>query len=196
MGLLRRLLGKSETAPPTPKQRQLAGLAKAVEVRVEIVEGEPVVRITRELREWDVPDEGEVDIWWRGYDLHDEGDRGWRLNGPILSRLGIISTKVVGTEYYRGMMLPNVGPGRRLRVVREPENQYDPNAVAIWDAAGQEKIGHLPREIAARVSESLRVGNQLDAMCIAELIKRPGDVRTGLRVVVAPHGLVKGWPRA
>lgn len=184
---------RREAALPTPKQRQLAGLAKALERRRETAQT-PVVRITNELREWDVPDEGEVDIWWRGYDLHDENNRGWTWDDPALSGAGVFVTKVAGVEHYKGMWLDSVGAGRLLRLVPEPENQYDPSAVAIWDAAGREKIGHLPREVAAVVSKGLEADEQLKAMCIAELIRRPGDIRIGLRVLVAPPGIVEGWP--
>lgn len=153
-----------------------------------------VVRITTELREWDVPDEGDVDIWWRGYDLHDENDRGWHWDDPELRMGGIVITKIAGVQYYPGMTLETVGPGRPLRLILEPENPYDPNAVAIWDAAGEEKVGHLPRDVAASVSEILRAERPLAALCIAELIEKPGDRRCGLRVLLAPPGLVEGWP--
>lgn len=184
---------RSAAMHTTPKERQLAGLAKAVEARRE-APNIPVIRITRELREWDVPDEGEVDIWWRGYDLHDENNRGWTWDNPALSEAGVFVTKVAGVQHHKGMSLASVGPGRPMRLVPEPSNQYDPNAIAIWDAAGQEQIGYLPRDVAAVVCKSLQADEDLEAMCIAELIRRPGDIRIGLRILVAPHGLVEGWP--
>lgn len=193
MSLLRRFLGKGKTTPPPGVRTPLAGLEGTEDVRAETAPA-PVIRMTSKLREWDVPDEGDVDIWWRGYDLHDENDRGWTWDDPTLSALGIVITKIAGVQHYGGMTLDSVGPGRPLRLVAEPENPYDSNAVGIWDAAGQEKIGHLPRAVAAVVSESLKAGRRVEAVCIAELIKRPGDIRAGLRVLLAPPGVVEGWP--
>jgi hypothetical protein len=51
----------------------------------------------------------------------------------------------------------------RAAVVRDPENQYDPNAVAVW-IDGQHLVGHLPRDVAAQYTnrlESLERGTYL-----------------------------------
>ena len=40
-------------------------------------------------------------------------------------------------------------PGARLALVPEPENEHDPNAVAIWNEERTLQAGYVPREIAA-----------------------------------------------
>jgi hypothetical protein len=191
--VLKRWLRKGKEAASTPRERQVAGLAQVADERRGST-APPIIHLTQELREWDVPDEGDEDIWWRGYDLHDENGRGWAWSDPVLSRAGVTITKIAGVQHHSGLLLESVGPGCRLRLVLEPDNPYDPNAVAVWDPEGQTQIGYLPRDVAAVVCRVLSEGHSLEAMCIAELIKRPGDIRAGLRAVVAPPGVVSGWP--
>src|SRR4029453_14734120 len=40
-------------------------------------------------------------------------------------------------------------PGRRLALVPEPENEHDPNAIAVWDADRRVQAGYVPAETAA-----------------------------------------------
>jgi len=43
-------------------------------------------------------------------------------------------------------------PGRRLALVREPENEHDPNAVAIWNEQRTLQAGYVPGETAAELA--------------------------------------------
>src|SRR6201982_2410647 len=43
-------------------------------------------------------------------------------------------------------------PGRRLALVREPENEHDRNAVAIWNEERSLPAGYVPREAAAELA--------------------------------------------
>jgi hypothetical protein len=70
-------------------------------------------------------------------------------------------------------------PGRRLTLVREPENEHDPNAVAIWDAGRRVQAGYVPAEVAPE----LRGDEQ--AVSLWEFRDEDGR-RIGLRVLVAP----------
>jgi hypothetical protein len=51
---------------------------------------------------------------------------------------------------YRPEALPDASfdPGRRLALVREPDNEHDPNAVAIWNEERTLQVGYVPREVA------------------------------------------------
>jgi hypothetical protein len=70
-------------------------------------------------------------------------------------------------------------PGRRLALVREPENEHDPNAVAVWDAERRLQGGYVPAEIAPEL--------QGDEQAIALWEFRGEDGRRiGLRVLLAP----------
>ncbi|EIN11511.1 hypothetical protein PUNSTDRAFT_111629 [Punctularia strigosozonata HHB-11173 SS5] len=58
-----------------------------------------------------------------------------------------MKTNVVGIQYYDGL----VGPGEQVRLVREPSNKYDRNAIKVCNIAGAQ-IGHLPRQVAAKLA--------------------------------------------
>jgi len=70
-------------------------------------------------------------------------------------------------------------PGRRLALVREPENEHDPNAVGVWDAERRLQAGYVPAEVAPE----LRGDEQ--AVSLWEFRGADGS-RIGLRVLVAP----------
>ena len=45
-------------------------------------------------------------------------------------------------------------PGERLALVPEPDNEHDPNAVAIWNEARTLQAGYVPRDVAAELDGS------------------------------------------
>ena len=80
-------------------------------------------------------------------------------------------------------------PGRRLALVRAPDNEHDPNAVTIWDAERRVHAGYVPAEIAPALS-----GDE-QAVALWEFLDDEGR-RVGLRILLAP---VDAWiqePRA
>lgn len=72
-----------------------------------------------------------------------------------------IYTKVVGVTY-DGIqsILPRLHAGMPLKLVREPSNQYDKNAVAVW--CNGKKIGHLSRDLAADIAPLMDSGTAVD----------------------------------
>jgi HIRAN domain len=78
---------------------------------------------------------------------------------------------------------PSFDPGCRLALVAEPENEHDPNAVAIWNEPKTLQVGYVPREVAP----------ELDGSEQAVSIWR---VDGGLRVLIAPPDAWIGRPRA
>jgi HIRAN domain len=72
-------------------------------------------------------------------------------------------------------------PGRRLALVREPENEHDPNAVAIWNEEQTLQAGYVPRETAAELG-----GNE-QAVSLWR-------VEGGLRVLIVPADAWVGRP--
>jgi hypothetical protein len=85
---------------------------------------------------------------------------------------------------YRADALPDESfdPGRRLSLVPEPENQHDPNAVAIWNEKRTLQVGYVPREVAPDVR-----GDE-QALSLWR-------VDGGLRVLIAPADAWIGTPR-
>jgi HIRAN domain-containing protein len=80
-------------------------------------------------------------------------------------------------------------PGRRLVLVREPENEYDPNAVAIYDAERRLHAGYVPAEVAPELH-----GDE-QAVALWEFHGEDGK-RIGLRVLLAPADAWIQEPRA
>jgi hypothetical protein len=103
------------------------------------------------------------------------------------SRVRVV--KLAGASY-RGDALQDVAfaPGRRLALVREPENEHDPNAVAVYDAERRLQAGYVPAEVAPE----LRGDEQ--ALSLWEFRGDDGR-RIGLRILLAPAGAWVQEPR-
>jgi hypothetical protein len=77
---------------------------------------------------------------------------------------------------------PSFDPGRRLALVPEPENEHDPNAVAVWNEERTLQAGYVPAEVAPE----LRGDEQAVSLW---------RVESGLRVLLAPADAWIGTPR-
>ena len=73
-------------------------------------------------------------------------------------------------------------PGARLALVPEPENEHDPNAIAIWNDDCTLQAGYVPKDVAPEL-----LGDE-----VAVSLWRAGE---GLRVLLAPAGSWVGRPR-
>lgn len=80
-------------------------------------------------------------------------------------------------------------PGRRLALVPEPENEHDPNAIAIWDEDRRVQAGYVPADVAG----TLRAG-EWQAVSLREFSE--DGRRGGLRVLLAPRDAWVGIPRS
>ena len=88
--------------------------------------------------------------------------------------------KLAGASYRGGALQDEAfAPGRRLALVREPENEHDPNAVAVWDSERRLQAGYVPAEVAPALS-----GDE-QAVSLWEFRGEDGQ-RIGLRVLLAP----------
>jgi hypothetical protein len=85
---------------------------------------------------------------------------------------------------FRPEALPDASfdPGRRLALVPEPENEHDPNAVAVWNEERTLQAGYVPAEVAPE----LRGDEQAISLW---------RVEGGLRVLLAPADAWIGTPR-
>jgi HIRAN domain-containing protein len=102
-------------------------------------------------------------------------------------RLKIV--KVAGSSYrIEALQDDAFAPGRPLELVPEPDNEHDPNAVAIWDAERRLQAGYVPAEVAPE----LRGDEQ--AVALWEFVE--DGRRIGLRVLIAPGDAWIGSPRA
>ena len=115
----------------------------------------------------------------RGYHLRDAA-----TGDPVPwedPRLRVVA--VAGVTFRPGALEDaSFDPGRPLALVPEPQNEHDPNAVAIWNGDRTLQVGYVPRDIAA----------ELDGSEQAVSLWR---VDGGLRVLIAPAGAWIGRPR-
>ena len=88
--------------------------------------------------------------------------------------------KLAGASYRADALQDDAfAPGRRLALVREPENEHDPNAVAVYDAERRLQAGYVPAEVAPEL--------QGDEQAVSLWEFRDDDgARVGLRVLVVP----------
>ncbi|KAK1771295.1 RAD5-like protein, partial [Phialemonium atrogriseum] len=99
-------------------------------------------------------DDGELEV----YDLTQVDD------GPSLELYGFLENKVVGVRYYDGFATA----GEVVTCKREPENQYDSNAIQVTNVLGA-KIGHIPRTVAAKLAPYMdKKEISVEGMLIAE----------------------------
>jgi hypothetical protein len=88
--------------------------------------------------------------------------------------------KLAGASYREDVLQDDAfAPGRRLALVREPENEHDPNAVAVYDADRRLQAGYVPAEVAPE----LRGDEQ--AVSLWEFRDEDGR-RIGLRLLLVP----------
>jgi hypothetical protein len=97
--------------------------------------------------------------------------------------------RVAGASYRADALQDEAfAPGRRLALVPEPENEHDPNAVALWDADRRVQAGYVPAEVAPELA-----GDE-QAVALWEFVE--DGRRIGLRVLIAPKDAWIGVPRA
>ncbi len=65
---------------------------------------------------------------------------------PFQKDIFLIEIQVAGTSFRRNIkeLEPQLESGQMYRMVREPENKYDANAIAIYFE--EEKLGYIPAE--------------------------------------------------
>lgn len=88
--------------------------------------------------------------------------------------------KLAGVSYRADALQDEAfAPGRRLALVREPENEHDPNAVAVYDAERRLQAGYVPADVAPELH-----GDE-QAVSLWEFHGEDGR-RIGLRILLAP----------
>ncbi|MGN6198839.1 HIRAN domain-containing protein [Humibacter sp.] len=95
-------------------------------------------------------------------------DRTGLLIGPTdrrLPKLGLFVAQLRGESYRQAdCRAGDFAPGSALRLAREPDNEHDPFAVAVFDATGRHKAGYFNKQKARVVSRVLSEGLELGAV--------------------------------
>jgi HIRAN domain len=98
--------------------------------------------------------------------------------------------KLAGASYRLDALQDDAfAPGARLALAREPENEHDPNAIAVYDAERRVQGGYVPADVAPL----LRGDEQ--AVSLWEFRAEDG-ARIGLRVLLAPADAWVQEPRS
>lgn len=95
---------------------------------------------------------------------------------------------VAGMRYWDGaLVVSSLKPGKKLRLVVEPDNAYDHNAVAVWRKKA--KLGYIPRDENTFVAQLLRFGHDDVVGCRVLSVDPTADpwkqVRVGLFIADA-----------
>lgn len=91
-----------------------------------------------------------------------------------LRHFRIFAFRVVGMGFYEDPNKPfKFRNGQRVRVVREPDNEHDANAVAIYAGRPAKKIGYVNKQRAAWLAKLLDAGQELDGIIIQSKAASP-----------------------
>ena len=143
-----------------------------------------VVDAGYEERYW-YPDDG-GQVWVAGYQLVDPGSgRYLARDAPELAALGLRVVGVAGAGRHHADAIDSdaVKPGSPLELRRQPDNEHDPNAIAVH--AGGAQVGWVPREVAAELAPELDEGRPWSALVLREQRRSPRDPRTGVTMLLA-----------
>jgi HIRAN domain len=131
-----------------------------------------------------------------GYQLvgDDDGDTifGFRDKDLEYAAYGVSTCSVVGVSYrHHEFQSDEFGPGCRLRLVPDPSNSYDGNAIEVRSSDGKLMAGFIPREIAAEIAPCFKRDGPWEAMSLWEW-RTVSHGRIGIRVLMAPRLEVTG----
>ena len=146
-----------------------------------------VVDVEFEERYW-YPDDG-GQVWLAGYSLIDpETGRFLARDDPSLEARGLHVAGVAGAAQHHRDALAAEGaaPGRSLELRRDPDNEHDANAIAVYPDGGGEQLGWVPRELAAELARDIDAGRSWAAVVLREQRRSPRDPRHGLTMLLAP----------
>jgi hypothetical protein len=145
------------------------------------------VHASYEERYWYPEDGGQV--WLAGYQLIDaESGRYLGREAPELAARGLLVAGVAGAARHHGEALAgedSAQPGAPLELRRDPDNEHDPNAIAVH-ARGGEQLGWVPRELAAEIAPQIDAGEPWSALVLREQRASPRDPRSGLTMLLGP----------
>lgn len=93
---------------------------------------------------------------------------GWvNPNSRSAHKVGLHAFQLRGAGYYEAALKAGkFTPGSPLKLVREPDNKHDPNAIAIYAEGARNKSGYVPAARAKTLARLLDGGTDLVAMSV------------------------------
>ena len=94
-------------------------------------------------------------------------------------------TAIVGSKFPPGGVaaLSKLRKGAGLLIVREAENQHDPNAVAVYSRAN-EHLGYIPRSMNAELARQIDDGQYFFGVLTDEAIIDRGDIKFAPKILI------------
>jgi hypothetical protein len=134
------------------------------------------------------PDDG-GQVWLSGYQLVDpESGSFLARDAPQLVERGLHVAGLAGARHRSEALTSGaLAPGRPLELRREPDNEHDPNAIAVHADGAQ--VGFVPRELAAELAPQLDAGRPWSAIVLRDQRESPRDPRTGVTMLLAPEAI-------
>lgn len=104
------------------------------------------------------------------------------------SRAGIWSFALRGTDHHESAARRgDFTPGARVRLVREPDNPHDPNAIAVYAESARQLAGYVSRGYAKRLAKLMDSG--ADMVAVSARGARPGHANVSPQVLVVERAL-------
>lgn len=92
-------------------------------------------------------------------------------------------TKVVGVSFDgRQRLIRQTRVGESLSLVRDPNNQYDRNAIMVLNSSGNQ-LGFISKDVASNLASYMDSGARYTATVSAITGNNPGDVM-GVNILV------------
>jgi hypothetical protein len=111
---------------------------------------------------------------------------------PLLAAFGAsIESLQVGEDHEDTLLAETFDPGSLLRLMAEPYDPDDPDAVGVWDDDALRQAGNLPASSAAIVSASAQAGLEHRALVLWELRAASDDRREALCLLVFAPALLR-----
>jgi HIRAN domain len=129
-------------------------------------------------------------IWCGGYSPIDEDGHFLKEAEHHTSDPRAFFCHVAGVSF-RPQALPMAcfETGSPLALRREPDNSFDPNAVAVYDGSGKIQVGYVPAELAPTITAVMHRGVQLVGYVLREYRDRDSrGMRLGIHIAILPAG--------
>jgi hypothetical protein len=140
------------------------------------------LKVEPQERYW-YPDDG-GQVWVAGYQLLDDEGRFMGRDAARERGLHVTAVAGAGAHHAQELQAGDAAPGSVLVLVRDAQNEYDANAIAVETASGA-RLGFVGRELAAELAPRLDAGAVYSALALREQRASPRDPRTGLTMVIA-----------
>ena len=115
-----------------------------------------------------------------------------KVGNKHLVALGIWTAQLRGLPHYvEAVEAADLRPGTPVRLVREPSNGFDTNAIAATSDVGV--LGYVNKQMAARLAPLMDSGTKFEAVSLAG--DGPGKAESRVHVLAAEPGLLRHLKR-